>query len=94
MVCHQTSAPPQHHPSQKRTDEGIAQADPSGGNAEIPTEFTGIPNENHCREIGCAKGEGCQPRSGFVSAKHKTVYALGVLSAIKAHCEHQGKKQC
>ena len=43
---------------------------------------------------GCAKGEGCQPRSGFVSAKHKTVYALGVLSAIKAHCEHQGKKQC
>ena len=42
MVCHQTSAPPQHHPSQKRTEEGIAQADPSGGNAEIPTEFTGM----------------------------------------------------
>ena len=51
MLGHNTCAATQNDPCEQRADEGIAQAYPCRGKAEVPTELTRVADKDNGREI-------------------------------------------
>ena len=52
MLRHNPGTPSQNDPCQHGTDQGVANADPCGGNPIFPTELPGITYEDDGGEIG------------------------------------------
>ena len=89
MSRHDTRATAQNLPCKERADKGISETDPGRGKTEVPTELSGITDEDNGREVGSTEGEGRQPRADVASAEHETVYVGGMLSAAEADEDHQ-----
>ena len=92
MLRHHAGAAAQHRPRQQRTQNGVANARPRGGDAVFPAELSGITHKHHGGEIAGAIGESGQPRADAASAEYKAVYVRRVAAAIQADTNHTAKE--
>lgn len=92
MLCHHAGAPSQHHPGQQASDQGVAQADPGGGQPVFPTELSGVADEHHCGKVGRPVGEGREPGPNAPAAQHEIVHVGGVPAGAEADNDHDGKE--
>ena len=92
MLGHDAGAAAQHSPGQQRTQQGVADAGPGGGDAVFPAELAGIAHEHHRGEIRGAVSEGGQPGADAPAAQDKAVDVGGVPAAVQAHGHHNAEK--
>ena len=92
MLRHNPGTPSQNDPCQHGTDQGVANADPCGGNPIFPTELPGITYEDDGGEIGGPVGEGGEPGAYGAPAEYETIYIRRMFTAVKADSDHNGKK--
>ena len=91
MLRHDTRTTAQDYPCEKRSDKGIAQTDPGGGNTEFPTKLAGISDKDNRRKIGCTVGKGRQPRAHVSTAEDEAVDVRGMLAAVQADTDEYCK---
>ena len=89
MTGHDTGTAAEDFPSKKRSDESVSESDPGGCKTELPSELSGVSDEDNRREVGSTEGESRQPRTYVTSAEYKSVYVGGMLSAAEADEDHQ-----
>ena len=83
VTTHYSSATPQDEPSQKRSQESVADAGPSGRYAVFPAELSGVTYKDHRRKIRGAVGKGREPRSHISPAKDETIHIGGMFATIQ-----------
>ncbi len=91
MLGHDAGPASQNRPGQQGADDGVAYARPCSRDAVFPAELPRIAHEDHSGEIGCAVGEGGEPRPYGTSAQHEAVDVRSVLAAVKADADQNGK---
>ena len=92
MLGHKTGAPSEHHPGEKRTDEGIPYAYPCGGYTEFPAELSGVADEYNCGKVRRAVGKGSEPGTNGTTAQDKAVDVGSMLAAEYAHRNHNAEE--
>ena len=93
VLGHNAGASAQNHPCQQRADQGVADADPGGRDAELPAELSRVADKDNRGKVGGAVGERRQPRTDASAAQHKAVDVGGVLAAVNAHADHDAEEQ-
>ena len=78
--------------SQQAADQGIANANPGGGQAVFPSELTGITDKYHSGKVGGAVGKGGEPGPHTPSSQNKVIDIGGMATGIESHSQHDGKK--
>ena len=92
VLGHDPGAAAQNGPGQVGADDGVAQADPGGGDAVLPPELAGIAYQDDRGKIGGAVGEGGKPSAHRTSAQHKSIHAARMAAAVQADQDHQPKE--
>ena len=92
MLRHQFCATTQDDPGQKRTDDGVADADPSTRQTILPTKLSGVAHEDHRREIRGSESEGREPGPYGATTQYETVDCAGLLTGVYSHTNHHGQK--
>ena len=93
MLGEQLGALAEDEPREEAADNGVADAYPCAGEAELPPKLSGIANEDYGAEIAGAEGEGCEPRAYAASAEHEAINAAGLLTGIESYAYHDGEEQ-
>ena len=92
MLRHNPGTPSEDHPGHQRTDQGVADTHPGGGNTKLPAELSGIADKNNSGEIGSAVSECGQPGAYAPSAEHKAVHVGGMLPAVETDIDHDAEE--
>ena len=92
VLGHDAGAAAQEHPGHERADEGVAQTDPRGGQAEVPAEASRVADENDRGEVGRAEGEGGEPGAYRAAAQDEAVHALSRTGGQEAHQNGDGEE--
>ena len=92
MFAHDPGPPPKDDPGQQAADQGIANANPGGGQAVFPSELTGITDKYHSGKVGGAIAKGGEPGPHTPSSQNKVIDIGGMATGIESHSQHDGKK--
>ena len=79
---HLARARAEHPPGQQAAEDGVADADPRGGDAVLPAELPRVAHEDDGGEVARAERERAQPRTYVAAAQNEPVNASGVSSAV------------
>ena len=78
----------QEHPGKKCADQGVADADPGGGDAESPTKPAGITYKNDSREVRGHIGKRRQPGTHFPAADNEVIRGFDFFLGDNAYDDH------
>ena len=81
---HLTHSRTEHPPGKQAAEDGVADADPRGGDAVLPAELSRVAHEDDGGEVARAKRESGEPRPHVAPAQDEPVDASGVSSAVDA----------
>ena len=91
LLGHLSGAVGKQQPGQKAAQDGVADADPDGADADVPAMLTCVTNENNRREIGGAICEGRCPCADVSAADQEAVQSLGLAEADAADQDHDSR---
>lgn len=92
MLAHDPGPPAQDDPGQQAANQGVADANPGGGQAVFPSELSGVTDEYNGGKVGGAVGKGSEPGANAPSSQYKVIDIGGMTPGIESYPQHDGKK--
>ena len=89
---HDPGPPAQDDPGQQAANQGVADANPGGGQAVFPSELSGVTDEYNGGKVGGAVGKGSEPGANAPSSQYKVIDIGGMTPGIESYPQHDGKK--
>ena len=90
---HLAGAGAEHPPCQKRSDDGVADARPRGGQTVLETELAGVSDEDDRGEVAGSVCERREPWTNVAPAEDEAVDARGRTAGVHANANCDGDEQ-
>ena len=91
MLRHDARAASENDPSEQRTDQRVADANPRGSDAVFPAELTGVADKDNGGEVRRTVSECGQPRADRAAAEDEAVDIGGLPASVQADANEHGE---